>query len=461
MSIPESDFRQALSKFASGVTVITSRHGETPIGITASSFSSLSVAPPLILVAVHKNLFTHKVISESGSFAVNVLGASQVELGMRFAGMQPDVDDRFADLAVHTAVTGSPLLPGCMAWIDCEVWAVYDGGDHSIFVGEVKALETSNLDSPLLYHDRLWRRTESITEPGLPLSANIIEVGPRDGFQRQQKHIPVDQKVSIINRLAASGLKRIQVTSFVHPNVVPQMADAEAVCAALPERPGVQYSALVLNQRGLERAYKAGIKHVETGVPATETLAQRNARYSVEEGMELMTAMAAQAHEWGMTIRVGVQVAFGCAFEGDVERSQVVNMVRRFLATGADEISLSDSAGLANPQQIRRTVQEVLPLCGDVPLILHLHDTRGQGLANALSALKSGVTFFDTALGGLGGCPFIETAKGNIATEDTVHMLHEMGIDTGIDVSGVAAASREVEQFLDLELPAKMHHLIA
>jgi len=196
------------------------------------------------------------------------------------------------------------------------------------------------------------------------------------------------------------------------------------------------------------------------GVPATETLAKRNANTTVEDGMKEMEVMVKKARKYGMQVRAGVQVAFGCAFEGKVDPGKVISMSRRLLNMGIDELSLADSAGLGNPQLIRKIVQEVLPLAGDVPLVLHLHDTRGQGLANLLSALKSGVTMFDTSFGGLGGCPFIETAKGNIATEDTANMLHEMGISTGVDMKKVAALSRRMESFLGKELPAKMHHLL-
>ncbi|HSM71425.1 MAG TPA: hydroxymethylglutaryl-CoA lyase, partial [Anaerolineales bacterium] len=161
-----------------------------------------------------------------------------------------------------------------------------------------------------------------------------------------------------------------------------------------------------------------------------------------------------------MLVRAGVQVAFGCAFEGRVDPGKVIAMSRRFLEMGIDELSLSDSAGLGNPQLIREIVQQILPLAGSVPVVLHLHDTRGLGLANLLSALQAGITVFDTSFGGLGGCPFIESAKGNIATEDTVNMLHEMGIQTSVDIRKVAELSRRMETYLGKELPAKMHHLV-
>ena len=460
MTFHPNDFKRAMGQFASGVTVVTTKHGDTPIGITASSFTSLSLNPPLVLVSLDKKLFTHNVIAESGFFAVNVLSARQLELGMRFAGMKPEIKDRFAGLDIHTSETGAPLLPNSLAWVDCKVWNMYDGGDHTIFVGEVKDLSVSDLDMPLLYHNRLWRRSEALDVPTVPIQATLVDVGLRDGIQREEKFIPTEMKLEYIKVLMDAGLREIQVTSFVNPKIVPQMSDAADLSALLPDSDLVTFSALVLNLKGLERAAEAGIKKVDMGVPATETLAKRNANTTVEDGMKEMEAMVKKAREYGMQVRAGVQVAFGCAFEGKVDPGKVISMSRKFLNMGIDELSLADSAGLGNPQLIRKIVQEVLPLAGDIPLVLHLHDTRGQGLANLLSALKSGVTMFDTSFGGLGGCPFIETAKGNIATEDTANMLHEMGIQTGIDVKKVAELSRKMEVYLDKELPAKMHHLV-
>jgi hydroxymethylglutaryl-CoA lyase len=337
---------------------------------------------------------------------------------------------------------------------------MYDGGDHTIFVGEVKDLSVSDADVPLLYHNRLWRRSEALEVPTVPIEATLIDVGLRDGIQREEKFIPTEMKLEFVRGLMDAGLKEIQVTSFVNPKIVPQMSDAAALSALLPASDQVTFSALVLNLKGLERAAEAGIQKVDMGVPASETLARKNANTTIEDGMIEMEAMVKKAREYGMKVRAGVQVAFGCAYEGKVEQSKVIAMSRRFLAMGIDELSLADSAGLGNPQQIRRIVQEVLPIAGSVPVVLHLHDTRGQGLANLLSALKSGITAFDTSFGGLGGCPFIQTAKGNIATEDTANMLHEMGIQTGVDIKKVAELSRKMEKFLRKELPAKMHHIL-
>lgn len=460
MAFDASDFKRAMSQFASGVTVVTTRYGETPIGVTASSFTSLSLEPPLVLVSLSKKLFTHKAIAETGVFAVNVLSAQQLEIGMRFAGLKPEITDRFADLKTFTAVTGCPLLPDSLAWVDCSLWAMYDGGDHTIFVGEVKDLSVSDLDMPLLYHNRLWRRSESLHVPTVPLEVTLVEVGLRDGIQREETFIPTEMKVEFACRLADAGLRQIQVSSFVNPKIVPQMADAEEVFARLPKRKDVTFSALVLNLKGVERAISAGVRQLEMGVPASEALSKKNANTTVEEGMSEIEAMVRKAREHGIKVRVGVQTAFGCVYEGKIEQAKVVAMARRFLAMGIDELSLSDSAGLANPQSVRRMVQEVLPLAGSVPVVLHLHDTRGQGLANLLSALKSGVTMFDVSFGGLGGCPFIPAAKGNVPTEDAVCMLHEMGIETGVNMLKVAALTRQMEAYLGKELPAKMAHLV-
>ena len=296
MSINTDTFKQAMSKFATGVTVVTTLYQDKPIGITASAFSSLSLEPPLVMINLSKHLFTHKVIADSGVFAVNILGAHQKELGLRFAGLLPGVEDRFAGIEVDTAVTNCPILPNAIAWVDCRVWEMYDGGDHTIFVGEVLAAHAGEVaDTPLLYHSRLWRRSESLELPAVPRWATMIEVGPRDGIQTQKTIIPVNNKIAMIQGLVDAGLKNIQVTSFVHPRVVPQLADAEAVCARLPKVDDVVFSALVLNMRGLQRAHAAGIKHVDMGVPASETLSQKNANSSIAAGMARMETMVKQA----------------------------------------------------------------------------------------------------------------------------------------------------------------------
>lgn len=459
MPVDPQLFRQAMAQFASGVTVVTTVDGAQPFGITASSFSSLSLDPPLVLVCLARRLHSHSVIERSGVFAVNILSAHQAAWGMRFAGMQPDVVDRFAGIETRTAVTGSPLLPEVLCWLDCRVWNVYDGGDHSIFVGEVLAVDTSSADTPLLYHNRLWRRSEALATPTLPPRVEIIEVGPRDGLQAEKQIIPAATKVALIDALTAAGVNRIQVTSFVSPRRVPQMADAEEVCRRIERRPGVIYSGLVLNMRGLERAYAAGLNQVDLSISASETHSRINAGKTVDEALSELTTMVERARAYGLSVRAGIQCAFGCAYEGRVDPHRVVILARRILAMGIDELALADTTGSANPQQVRRMVQELLPLAHSTPLVLHVHDTFGMGLANLLAALKSGVYRFDTAFGGLGGCPFIPDASGNIATEDTAYMLHEMGVLTGIDIARIAECSQGIEQLLGRDLPGKLVRL--
>ena len=301
--------------------------------------------------------------------------------------------------------------------------------------------------------------TTSEPVSSLPGRAEIVEVGLRDGFQTLQKTIPLDMKLELVDTLIGAGVKHIQVTSFVHPKRVPQMADAEELCARLPAAPGVEYSGLVLNLKGVERALAAGLAALDMGVAATESLSRRNANTSVAEGMAQMGEMARTAKTAGVRVRAGIQTAFGCAYEGEVPQERVVDLVTQTLDMDVDELALSDSTGMANPLQVERMLTALRPLTGDVEIVLHLHDTRGLGLANVYAALRHGVTKFDTAFGGLGGCPFIVGAKGNIATEDTLNLMAELGVATGVDIGKIAGLSRRLEAFLDTPLPAKLHHL--
>ncbi len=293
-----------------------------------------------------------------------------------------------------------------------------------------------------------------------PPRVELCEVGPRDGFQFEQKPIPTELKRAVIEQLVAAGVSRIQVTSFVHPKWVPQMADAEALVARLPERPGVVYSGLVLNPRGLERALRTRLSHVDLSIATNEQHSRDNANMTVDEGLEAAVAMVQTARRHGVAVQLGLQTVFGYAAPGDTPLDRVLAMAGRFRDLGIESLSLADSTGLANPVMIRERVQAVQAVMGDVPIVLHLHDTRGLGLANVVAALEVGVTRFDTSLGGLGGCPFIPGATGNIATEDTVYLLDQLGIETGIDLAGVAAATRRMAAFLGRELPGKLYRLV-
>jgi hydroxymethylglutaryl-CoA lyase len=290
------------------------------------------------------------------------------------------------------------------------------------------------------------------------MPVTITEVGMRDGLQREPHLIPTADKLQMIHDLVAAGIRSIQVTSFVHPARVPQMADAELLCQQLQQRPDVVYSGLVLNLKGLERAQQAGLRAVDISISASDHHSRRNANLTLEQAMQEFEIMVRQAHALNLQVRAGIQCAFGF-YGDDVRQPAVIELVRMFLAQGIGSLSLADSTGMAHPYQIRAMLNAVLPLLGSVPLILHLHDTRGMGLANVLAGLEAGCRHFDTAFGGMGGCNFIEDAAGNIPTEDTINMLHAMGYQTGVDLGQVAAVSRHLQKLLGRALPGKLYQL--
>jgi hydroxymethylglutaryl-CoA lyase len=291
--------------------------------------------------------------------------------------------------------------------------------------------------------------------------ATLIEVGPRDGFQPEAKLIPTELKLDIIHGLAAAGLSRIQATSFVHPKYVPQMADAEDVCAGLARDSGVTYTGLALNGRGVERAADAGIAVIELSMSASDTHQQKNARRGRVESIAAYRDMYTLARSKGLGVRAGIMCCFGCVYEGAVPPRQVLEIAELYAELGADAITISDSTGMGHPGQVKALLGDLKAAVGDIPLVMHLHDTWGRGLANVVASVESGVTAFDTALGGMGGCPFIEGATGNIPTEDTADLLHGMGLETGVDINAVAALSMRMEAFLGKPLSGKLHRLLA
>ncbi len=293
----------------------------------------------------------------------------------------------------------------------------------------------------------------------LPERVTLCEVGPRDGFQFEEKLIPTDLKVEAIAALAEAGLPLIQVTSFVHPKWVPQMADAEEVCRRLPARDHARYTGLALNTKGVERAHAAGLRYVDLSIATHDQHSLDNANMTVAEAIEQAVEMVRLANTYGMQAQMGLQTVFGYAAPGDTPLATVLDMARRFVDLGLESLSLADSTGMANPAMIAERVRAVQEITGDLPLVLHLHDTRGLGLANVVAALRCGVTRFDTSLAGMGGCPFIPGATGNIATEDTVYLLDSLGVETGIDLDAVAAVSQRVEDFLGKRFSGKMHRL--
>jgi hydroxymethylglutaryl-CoA lyase len=289
-----------------------------------------------------------------------------------------------------------------------------------------------------------------------PARAHIVEVGPRDGLQNEDASIPTEAKVELIDRLSASGLTHIEVTAFVNPARIPQLADAEEVCKRIERKSGVTYSALVPNVQGYERATNAHLRDIAVFLSATESHSQRNIGTSIEGAFERYEQVTALAAEDGITVRGYVSVAFGCPYEGFVPQERVVQIAMRLLGLGCYQVSLGDTTGLGNPVQVARTV-EMMRDAGarDEQIALHLHDTRGTGLANALSGLDAGVTTFDSSVGGLGGTPYAPGANGNLATEELVFMLEEMGVPTGVDLETLVQAAEGVGKILKKELPSR------
>lgn len=293
----------------------------------------------------------------------------------------------------------------------------------------------------------------------LPDSAILCEVGPRDGFQFESVSIPTDVKRDIIDRLIRSGLSRIQLTSFVHPGRVPQMADAEDIVAAYKDTEGVIFSGLALNERGVERAAATGLTHVDLSIATNEQHGRDNANMSVEEGVRRVSDMIRLAREARLEVQLGLQTVWGYRSPGDTDPDDIRRLAARFAGEELESFSLADSTGLANPLAIRDMIRLVRQEC-DHPIVLHLHDTRGMAIANMVAALEEGVNRFDTSLGGMGGCPFIPGATGNVATEDTVWAFEQLGVSTGVDAVIVADASQRVADHVGHALSGKLYTLL-
>jgi isopropylmalate/homocitrate/citramalate synthase len=283
----------------------------------------------------------------------------------------------------------------------------------------------------------------------LPKRVTLCEVGPRDGLQNEAQSVPAADKLRYIELLAGAGFPELEVTSFVSPKAVPQLADADAVFPAIAQRPGVRYIALVPNERGLDRAIAAGVRDIAVFTAASETFAQRNIHMSIDASLATFTRMIARAREHGMRVRASVSTAFGCPFEGAVAPKSVVRVARALLVAGADTLSIADTIGVATPRDVVAVVNALLA-AGIRPEVfgLHFHDTRGTALANVMAGLQLGATEYDASAGGLGGCPFAPGATGNVATEDVLYLLDGMGIETGVDIERVREATRFIRGVL-------------
>ena len=292
----------------------------------------------------------------------------------------------------------------------------------------------------------------------LPQSVRIREVGPRDGFQNEPEVIPTDAKVRLIDMLARTGLERLEVTSFVRADVIPQLADAREVLAAIDPPEGVALSVLVPNERGLDNALEllGRFHEVNLFLSASETHNQRNVNRSVEESLSGIERVVARAREAGLRCEGVISTSFGCPYEGHVPVERVLGIAARLAAAGCEEVAFGDTTGMANPLQVRSFFEAAFERLEGVELTAHFHNTRGQGLANALAALDVGVRSFESSFGELGGCPVPKGATGNVASEDLVSMLHEMGYETGIDLGRLLDCSRAVQEVLGRPLSSHL-----
>jgi hydroxymethylglutaryl-CoA lyase len=289
----------------------------------------------------------------------------------------------------------------------------------------------------------------------LPRQISVREVGPRDGLQNEDP-VPTQAKIELIDRLSLTGVQRIEAVSFVRPDAIPQMADADEVWRGIERASGVRYSALVPNLRGARRALDSGLTEIEAVVSASDTHNRKNVNRSTAESLDDIGEIIALAHDRGASCQVIVSTAWGCPYEGDVPVEQVVAAARRAVADGADTISFGDTTGMATPGRVYALVGEFRSACPDVGLNLHFHNTRGTGLANVLAALQLGVADFDASVGGLGGCPYAPGATGNIATEELVHMVEDMGVSTGIDLDAMIEAAADAERIIGRQLPSQV-----
>lgn len=286
---------------------------------------------------------------------------------------------------------------------------------------------------------------------------NLVDVGPRDGLQNEDATLSPEIRAGLCERLASSGIPRIEAASFVDPKRVPQMAGAEEVLESIDHgaSPDARYAGLVLNEQGYERAVAAGVDEVRYAFPATDEFARRNQNTTAADGLALAGKLARRARADGLRSSVTLSAAFGCPFEGRVEPATVLRFAEQVLESEPDEIVLADTIGVGVPAQVRELVGR---LCGAGASVgVHSHDTRNTGLANALAAVEAGATVFDTSVGGTGGCPFAPRATGNVATEDLVYLLHGMGYETGVDLASLIGCARWLSEQLGKELPGRLH----
>ena len=293
-----------------------------------------------------------------------------------------------------------------------------------------------------------------------PAHVRIVEVGPRDGLQNETAFVETREKIAFVNRLADAGHTMIEVSAFVSPKRVPQMADAAEVFAGIARRPGVRYTALVPNLQGLSRAREARVDEVAVFPAASETFSKRNINQTVDEALATTKRICDEAQAAGLRVRAYLSTSFGCPFEGAVPSARVAELTARLVDLGAYEVALSDTIGIAHPRQVSEVLNEVTRRVPSANLALHFHDTRGTALVNVYAGLEAGVSTFDASAGGLGGCPYAPGATGNLATEDLVYLLDGLGIATGTRLEAIAEASRAIEPLVHHPLPSRVFRAI-
>ncbi len=287
-------------------------------------------------------------------------------------------------------------------------------------------------------------------------SINIVEVGPRDGLQSEPEILATQKKVEFITRAIDAGIRRLEVASFVHPKKVPQMADAEALLAQLPLTDDVSYIGLIMNERGLDRALTTPVHEIGMVVISTDSYSQRNQGMTTDGSIDAWLSIAKRAKANGKIANVMISSAFGCPFEGEVLPQRIVDIAKRLVEAEPAEIAIADSIGVAVPNQVSELLGMLKDALGSIPLRCHLHNTRNTGLANAQAAIEAGVTYLDSSIGGIGGCPFAPAATGNIPTDDLLYLLDRSGIETGVSLAKIIDISRWLEEQLGRGVPAML-----